>query len=134
MFPQFPPFHFYKPSYARAYSSAYSSQSVKNSDEDGPTESWEEPSSATEKSMNNTQDDTHDMDDLFMEITPESIDALAAETKSELANLESRESEEPNTSNDTKKTSDLPWVQKAPLQIFSKPMGKQRWESDVEKD
>ncbi|KAB8294887.1 hypothetical protein EYC80_006847 [Monilinia laxa] len=83
--------------------------------------------------MNNAQDDPHDMDDLFMEITPESIDALAAETESELANLKLTESEEPNMSNDTKRTRKLPWDQEAPLQIFSKPMGKQRWESDVEK-
>ncbi|KAA8569204.1 hypothetical protein EYC84_000872 [Monilinia fructicola] len=110
--PSVPSVSFLQPSYSRAYSSAYSSQPVKNSDEDAPTESREEPSSATETPLNNAQDDTGDMDDLFMEITPESIDALAAETESELANLNLRESEEPNILNDTNETGKLPWFSK----------------------
>lgn len=129
--PSVPSVSFLQPSYSRAYSSAYSSQPVKNSDEDAPTESREEPSSATETPLNNAQDDTGDMDDLFMEITPESIDALAAETESELANLNLRESEEPNILNDTNETGKLPWVQQAPLHISSEK--KPRWETDVEK-
>ncbi|QSZ36536.1 hypothetical protein DSL72_006416 [Monilinia vaccinii-corymbosi] len=120
-----------------SYSRAYSSQPVKCSDEEAPSESREESSSATEEPMNNTQVDVDDVDDLFMEITPESIDALAAETKSELASLDLREpgesrelweSEEPRKSIESTETTKVSWVQEQPLEIFSKPAKKPRWD------
>lgn len=86
--------------------------------------------------MNITQDEI-DMDDFFMEITPESIDALAAETKSELANLGLRESKESlegsRGSIEPTETMEESWIQREPIDIFSKPVKKARWETDREK-
>ncbi|KAI9640073.1 Required for respiratory growth protein 9 mitochondrial [Ciborinia camelliae] len=136
-----PSIPFLHPSYSRAYSSAYSSQFV-NINEDAPIENQEETPSAVDVSLNTTQDEIEDMDDLFMEITPEAIDALAAETKSEFAKLKSRkskgprepwESEKSMESIEPMKTREELWVQREPIDIFSKPMKKPRWNTEEEK-
>lgn len=128
--------------YSRAYSSAYSSQPVTNTNGDAPTEIREETTFAAEEPPNTTSDEIDDMDDLFVEITPESIDALAAETRSELANLDSRESkesrerwesEDPRESIESTEAREESWVQREPIDIFSKLMKKPRWNTDVEK-
>ncbi|KAF7952168.1 uncharacterized protein EAE97_001665 [Botrytis byssoidea] len=129
-------------SYSRAYSSVYSSQHIRSSDEDAPIEKQEELSSATEGHKNTTQSDIDYLDNLFMEITPESIDALAAETRSELADFQSKESKESKlpwkaerASESTQPTEIMEesWVQREPIDIFSKPLKKARWITDEEK-
>ncbi|KAF7954337.1 hypothetical protein EAE96_005462 [Botrytis aclada] len=134
------------PSYSRAYSSAYSPayspQLVRNSHGDANIENQEEISSATAGHKNATQNEIDYLDDLFMEITPESIDALAAETRSELADIQSRESNESivpwkaegaEESFQPTETMEESWVQREPIDIFSKPLKKARWITDEEK-
>ncbi|KAM0157604.1 hypothetical protein ACHAQE_005908 [Botrytis cinerea] len=118
------------PPYSRAYSLAYSPQLVRSSDEDAPIKDQEEVSSATEGRKETTHDEIDYLDDLFMEITPESIDALAAETRSELADFQSREPEESIQSTETMEGL---WIQREPIDIFSKPLKKARWITDEEK-
>ncbi|KAK6607833.1 mitochondrion organization and biogenesis protein [Botrytis cinerea] len=118
------------PPYSRAYSLAYSPQLVRSSDEDAPIKDQEEVSSATEGRKDTTHDEIDYLDDLFMEITPESIDALAAETRSELADFQSREPEESIQSTETMEGL---WIQREPIDIFSKPLKKARWITDEEK-
>ncbi|TGO27301.1 hypothetical protein BPAE_0044g00360 [Botrytis paeoniae] len=130
------------PSYSRAYSSAYSPPLVRSSDEDAPIKNQEETSSAMEGHKNATQNEIDYLDDLFMEITPESIDALAAETRSELADFQSKESKESRLSwkAEGARESIQPteimeesWIQREPIDIFSKPLKKTRWITDEEK-
>ncbi|CAD6444389.1 4b7995bc-2fa0-4682-b859-e16c71af6c6c-CDS [Sclerotinia trifoliorum] len=137
--PSLPPLH---PSHSRAYWSAHSSEPIRDAVEDAPIESQEEIPPATEGHINTTSDRIDDMDDLFMEITPESLDALAAETRSELANSQSRESKElkqpwqaekSRRSIDPKETTEETWIQKEPIDIFSKPMKKPRWDIPVDR-
>ncbi|ESZ96024.1 hypothetical protein SBOR_3597 [Sclerotinia borealis F-4128] len=128
-----------QPLHSRAYSTAHSFQPVINTDQDAPTEGREELSSAVDLPRNTTQDEIEDMDDFFLEITPESIDALAAETKSELATLGSRESmvswesDKPRELIRPTETWEDSWVQREPLDIFSRPMKKARWNAEAEK-
>lgn len=136
--PSLPSLH---PSHSRAYWSAYSSEPRRDTVEDAPIENQEGPPSATEGHINTTPEKIDDMDDLFMEITPESLDALAAETSSGLANSQSRESKElkqpwqaekSRKFIDPEETTEETWTQGEPIDIFSKPMKKPRWDKPVE--
>ncbi|KAF7933713.1 uncharacterized protein EAE98_003422 [Botrytis deweyae] len=137
-----PSFSYPSPSYSRAYSSAYSSQHIRSRDEDASVENQEETSSATEGHKSTTQNEIDYLDDLFMEITPESIDALAAETRSELADFQSRGSKESRLpwkaegaeeSIQPTEMMEESWVQREPIDIFSKPLKRARWITDEEK-
>lgn len=129
-----PSLPFLQPSYLRAYSSGFPSQSVKHTTEDVSIAGQDETFSAAKESQNTAQDEIDDVDDLFMEITPESIDALAAEIRAELANSKSRESERSGESIEQMGSREQTWIQREPIDIFSKPMKKPRWHStEVEK-